>query len=67
MVYDRVMDTQIQAGKQVRLRSAHGEIVRVAVRIVDDVVLICRPEEYRIAMREGREPATVGFKLGDVL
>jgi hypothetical protein len=49
------------------LKSAQGEIVRVAVNILDGVVLVCRTEEYQRAKREGREPLAIGFKVSDVL
>jgi len=58
----------IEPGGVIRLR-AYGdqEIERRVVAVNDEVVLVCRDEEYREALREGREPVCVGFPKKDVL
>jgi len=37
------------------------------VAVYDDVVAICRDEEFKQAEKEKREPNVVGFKVTDVL
>jgi hypothetical protein len=61
------MREQITEGKEVTLRSVHGEISRIAVKVLDDVVRVCRKDEYDLAKREGRAPVTVGFRISDIL
>jgi hypothetical protein len=64
---NQTMRQQIQAGQLVTLSSAQGTIERVAVAVLGDIVLVCRPEEYKAAQREGRKPISAGFRLADVL
>jgi hypothetical protein len=61
------MGIQITEGKEVRLRSAHGTISRIAVKLVDDGVLICRREEFERAKEEERPPIVVRFRRYDIL
>jgi hypothetical protein len=58
----------MKPGSLIRLR-AYGdrEIERRVVAVNDKVVLVCRDEEYKEALREGREPLCVGFSKKDVL
>lgn len=67
IIYDRGMNKQPIEGQEVTLRSAHGEIVRIIVRVMDDVVLVCRPEDDSRAKRDKREPSSVGFKVVDIV
>jgi hypothetical protein len=53
--------------KEVNLRSAQGEITRTVVKVLEDVVVVCRGEEYDRAMREQRSPIAVGFKKADIV
>lgn len=67
LVYDEPMKPQITEGKEVTVRSAHGEITRIVAKVIGDVVCICRREEFELAKSQGREPAAVGFKMTDVI
>jgi hypothetical protein len=61
------METQTIEGKEVTLRSAHGNISRVAVKLLEDGVLVCRREEFDRAKKEGRPPVVVRFRRADIL
>lgn len=61
------MDRQIKKGQSVTLNSALGEVERVVVEVLGDVLLVCRKEEYRTARREGRKPASIGFRRSDLV
>jgi hypothetical protein len=54
-------------GSIVTLRSSQGPIRRFVVEDRGDILVISRQEEVEAAKREGRAPATVGFKRSDVL
>jgi hypothetical protein len=58
----------MKPGDVVKLR-AYGsqEIERRVVEANEDVVLVCRNEEYEEAMRQGRQPLCVGFPKKAVL
>ena len=61
------MEKKIQEGQVVTLLSALGNIDRVVVRVTDQALLVCRPEEKARADSEDREPALVGFRFEDVV
>ena len=61
------MALQITEGKQVKLKSSQGKIVRILVKNLGDTVLICREDEYVAAQREGRDPITIAFPTADIL
>ena len=61
------MNRIYQSGQLVTVRSAAGDIQRIVVKDMGEVVLICRPEEYELARSENRSPVSVGFKRGDIL
>lgn len=57
----------MKVGQMVKLRAYGGkELVRYIISIDKDIVVVCRPEEYKLAQSEGREPIGVGFHLKDV-
>lgn len=62
-----VMNTKYQSGQVVRLMSGAGEIERVVVSDLGEVLLICRREEYELARAENRVPARIGFRRTDVI
>jgi hypothetical protein len=57
----------LRKGSLVRLDSAQGLIDRVVVRVTPSVVMVCRPEEYEAAIREGRAPNAIGFRVSDIV
>ena len=59
---------QLQRGQQVRVNAYGGKQPYVTV-VEDrgDVVLICKPREFEIALAEKREPSSVGFHRKDVV
>lgn len=58
----------MRRGCFIKLRAFGGKhIVRRFVRRKNGSVLICSDEEYRLAIREGRQPLCVGFPLSEVL
>ena len=56
------MERIIEVGQLVRLRSHAGEIERVLVGVIADILLVCRKDDYERARSEQREPVSVGFK-----
>lgn len=61
------MDTQIHEGKEVTVLSAHGQVVRVVVDVLGDIITVCRREEFEQARAEGRKPISIGFKRSAIL
>jgi hypothetical protein len=62
------MKQELQRGQRVRVNAFGGK--RPIVIVVEDrenVVLICKPEEYERALAEQRDPITVGFRKDDVV
>jgi hypothetical protein len=58
----------MKIGQMVTLRAyGNTELVRRIVGINNDVVSVCRPEEYERANKAGREPISVGFRIKDVI
>ena len=58
----------MRVGQMVKLRAYGGkELVRYVISINNDIVVVCSPEEYKLAQSEGREPKGVGFHLNDVI
>lgn len=53
--------------KKVYLNSSSGEIERVLVKEVGEILLVCRKEEWERAIRAGEEPITIGFKRADMI
>ena len=59
---------QITEGARVRLAAYGGEeIVRRVVDIQQDVIMVCKEEEFERAKAEGRRPVAVGFQHQYVL
>jgi hypothetical protein len=59
--------SQASRNKELKFKSARG-IVRLTVLAEDgEVYIVCRPEEYEQAKREGRKPLAVGFKKSDAI
>lgn len=55
-------------GSTVRLLAYGNEVItRRVVEVRPGVVYVCREDEYERAVRERREPVTVGFASHDVL
>jgi hypothetical protein len=61
------MEEKSLIGQVVTLQSSAGPIQRVVVADLGNVILVCRQEEYQQAKSEAREPATIGFKRGDIV
>lgn len=61
------MNTELQRGQEVTVNAYGGKRPRVIV-VEDrgDVVLICKPQEFREAIAQNREPISVGFHRSDV-
>ena len=58
----------MKVGQLIKLRAYGGEeIIRHVIRLDNDIIVVCRPDEYEKANLEGREPIGVGFKLKDVI
>ena len=51
----------------VTLKSSQGQIRRILVRDLGEIVLVCREEEYFNAKKERREPIVVGFRRDDII
>lgn len=47
--------------------SSQGQIERIIVKDLGETVLICREDEYAAALKEGRDPITVGFPRSAIL
>lgn len=62
VIEEKTLQNQI-----VRLLASGGEIDRVVVTDLGDVVTVCRVEELEAAKREGRKPLTVGFRKSSVV
>ena len=59
---------RLKTGQIIKVRAYGGEeLVRTVVKQDQDVVVICRPEEYEMARLEGREPIGVGFHMKDIV
>lgn len=54
-------------GSRVFLNSSCGEIERVLVKDMGEVLLVCREEEWRRANEAGDIPVSVGFKRVDLV
>jgi hypothetical protein len=61
------MEQKIEQGQEVTLLSNQGVIKRLVVEDLGEVLLVCLPEEYARARREGRKPMAVGFKRSDLI
>ena len=58
----------MKRGDMVKVRAFGNETLkRRVVAVYDDVVAICRDEEFTKAEKEKREPNSVGFKVTDVI
>lgn len=58
----------MKVGQMIKLRAYGGEeLLSYVIRFDKDIVVVCRPEEYKAAKAEGREPVGVGFPLKDVI
>jgi len=66
-LYHLIMELQTTGNMEVTVTTYGGKKVqRIAVGELNDVVLICKKEEFEAAIREKRMPVTVGFKKHDV-
>lgn len=55
-------------GTMIKLLAYGDEVItRRVVEVRPGVVYVCREDEYERAVREHREPVTVGFPIADVL
>lgn len=54
-------------GSTVFLKSSAGEIERILVQDMGDILLICRKEEWERAMAAHESPIAVGFKRTDLI
>ena len=61
------MDIQTLTGQTVTLDSAVGNIRRIVVKDLGDIVLVTRTEEFERAQVAGVEPLTIGFKKSDIV
>lgn len=58
----------MEIGQLVKLRAySNKELLRRVVRLEEDIIIVCSPEEYEAARRQGREPTAVGFHITDVI
>ncbi len=58
----------MKPGQMVKLRAYGNEVItRRLIRLNKDIVVVCRSEEYEAALREKREPVSVGFHMKDVV
>lgn len=58
----------MKPGQMIKLKAYGNEIItRRLVRLDKDIVIVCKPEEYEAALREKREPVSVGFHTKDVM
>jgi hypothetical protein len=52
----------ISQGTLIKLKAYGGEVItRRVVRDMGDVVAVCTEDEYQNAIRQKRDPVTVGF------
>lgn len=53
----------MKSGDRVTVRDFYGETLeRVVVEMDDRYVFVCSPSEWDLALRECREPTSVGFQ-----
>jgi hypothetical protein len=58
----------MKPGQMIKLRAYGNEVItRQLVRLDKETVVVCRSEEYEAAIRENREPVSVGFNIRDVV
>jgi hypothetical protein len=58
----------MKPGQMIKLRAYGNEVItRQLVRLDKETVVVCRSEEYEAALREKREPVSVGFNIRDVV
>jgi len=58
----------MEIGQIVKVRAYGGEeLIRCVVRIDKGIVVVCRPDEYKAAQVEEREPMGVGFHKTDII
>lgn len=58
----------MKVGEAVKVRTyGDKELIRYVIHIDKDIVVVCSPDEYKLAKSEGREPIGVGFRLKDVI
>lgn len=54
-------------GQEVIAKAYGGKEVKlVVVQVIDDIVLVCKMEEYKRALAEQRPPVTAGCKSSSV-
>lgn len=61
------MYINLHFGQQVTLDSSHGEITRVVVEDLGDVITVCTKQELDTAKSQYRQPFRIGFRKKDVI
>jgi hypothetical protein len=55
-------------GQEVKVRAYGGRVLqRIVIKLLGDTVLICKPEEWEAARREGRAANGVGFPVATIV
>lgn len=54
-------------GQQVRLSSSQGEITRIVVEDLGEVITVCTKQEIEAAKEQYRQPLRIGFRKKDVI
>jgi hypothetical protein len=58
----------MRPGQRIKLRAFAGIVIeRIVIQRLNEVVVICQPEEWHAARREGREPSGVGFPVSAII
>ena len=58
----------MKPGQMIKLRAYGNEVItRQLVRLGKETVAVCKSEEYEAALREKREPVSVGFNIKDIV
>jgi hypothetical protein len=55
------------ASQLVRLNSSQGEITRMVVKDLGEIITVCTPQELASAKDKFRQPLTIWFPKKDVL
>jgi hypothetical protein len=56
------------AGQMIEVK-AYGDVIlqRIVIKALTDTVIVCNPNEWEAAMREGRVPEGVGFPVSSIV
>jgi hypothetical protein len=56
------------AGQMVEVKAYGGVILqRIVIKAVMDTVIVCNPDEWETAKREGRMPEGIGFPVSSII